>query len=118
MRMKLKGLSAILLGAIFALTAAVAPLSAQPPKPKACCGPSCPPPPSKKAPSCCHISPAQAPTAVTVAPAPLLLIAAAVALGPVLPDQTTAFLISCGSDRSPPQWHRLASSGLSPPSLA
>ena len=116
--MNLKRLSAALLSAAFALVMVAQPLAALPPKAKACCGPSCPEPQPKKAPACCTISPAQAPAAAVAAPAPVLVVVATVASIAPLPDAGGALVVSSGSDRSPPQRHRLAPSGLSPPSLA
>lgn len=116
--MKLKRLSIALLSGALALAAGAAPLRALPPKAKACCGPSCPEPKPKAPPTCCEISPAQAPASAVAAPAPLLLIVAHIAPEPVVSDTRATFVLSAGSDRAPPQRHRLASSGLSPPSLS
>lgn len=116
--MNLKRQSAALLSAAFALVMIAQPLAALPPKAKACCGPSCPEPQPKKAPLCCQISPAQATATAIAAPAPILLVVATVASAAPLPDTGGVFVLSSGSDRSPPQRHRLAPSGLSPPSLA
>lgn len=107
-----------LLSAAFALVVAAQPLVAQPPKPKACCGPSCPAPQPKQAPACCQIAPAQAPSTAVAAPAPLFIVVAHVAPQPVLAADQAGVVLSAGSDRSPPQRPRLAHSGLSPPSLA
>lgn len=116
--MNLKRLSAVLLSATFALVAGARPLAALPPKKMACCGPSCPEPKPKAPPVCCEISPAQAQTGAVAVPAPLLVVIAVLAPEPIRADSQTASVLSSGSDRSPPQRHRLAASGLSPPCLA
>lgn len=106
------------MSATFALLVGARPFVAQPPKKMACCGPSCPEPEPKAPPVCCEIAPAQAQTGAVALPAPLLVVIADVAPEPILADSQPASVLSSGSDRSPPQRHRLASSGLSPPSLA
>lgn len=116
--MSLKRLSAVLLSATFALMVGARPLAAQPPKKMACCGPSCPEPEPKAPPVCCEIAPARAHTGAVAVPAPLLVVIAGVVPEPILADSRAASVLSPGSDRAPPQRHRLASSGLSPPSLA
>ena len=113
-----KRLTAAMLSAIFALVVAAQPLRAQPPKQKACCGPSCPDTQPKKAPACCEIVPAQAPVAAVAAPVPPLVVIAMLPCALLIPFTQGAAVLSVGSDRSPPQRQRLAPSGLSPPSLA
>lgn len=116
--MSLKSLSAALLGAAFAFVMVAQPLYAQPPRPKACCGPSCPEPSSKKAPVCCQIAPAQAPAAAVAAPAPRMVVVVDVSSAPILADSQAASVLSSGSDRSPPRRRARVFSGLSPPRLA
>lgn len=116
--MTFKSLAGLLLGVTFTFTVAAAPLCALPPKPKACCGATCPKPQPKRAAACCHFTQAQLPAFAAAAPAPHLVVVADLSSAPVPSIAVKTFVLSAGSDRSPPQPDQLTRSGLSPPSLA
>lgn len=115
--MKLKKRATVLLSAAFAFLVAAQPFFAKAPKLKECCGPSCPQPEERQAPACCKMLPASSPDSVAAA-AQLQSVAATHAATPALSDTRRTFVLSSAAARPPSQRHRLASSGLSPPSLA